>query len=97
MSRFETEQALLDDGLVAIVRGDFSVEEQEAVAGALLAGGVRVLEVTLNTTAVLGESGGWANAFRATCWSGPGPSGRRRTRGGRWVPGRSFWSRPVWT
>lgn len=42
-------QRLREDGLVAIIRGDFSLSEQQAVAEALLAGGVRVLEITLNT------------------------------------------------
>lgn len=53
MNRAEAEQALLEDGLVAIVRGGFSVDEQERIAGALLGGGVRILEVTLNTTDAL--------------------------------------------
>lgn len=53
MSSREIEQALCDDGLIAIVRGDFSVREQEAIAAALLASGVRVLEITLNTTDAL--------------------------------------------
>ena len=53
MNSAEVEQALLNDGLVAIVRGEFSVGEQEAIAEALLAGGVRILEVTLNTTDAL--------------------------------------------
>lgn len=42
-------QRLRDDGLVAIIRGDFSLPEQRVIAEALLAGGVRVLEITLNT------------------------------------------------
>ncbi len=53
MNSAEVEQTLLNDGLVAIVRGEFSVEEQEAIAEALLAGGVRTLEITLNTTDAL--------------------------------------------
>ena len=53
VTSFETEQTLLDDGLIAIVRGDFSVDEQERIAAASAAGGVRILEVTLNTTAAL--------------------------------------------
>ena len=53
MNSAEVEQTLRDDGLVAIIRGGFSVREQEAIAEALLAGGVRILEVTLNTTDAL--------------------------------------------
>ena len=53
MNSAEVEQTLLNDGLVAIVRGEFSVGEQEAIAEALLAGGVRILEITLNTTDAL--------------------------------------------
>ena len=53
MNSAAVEQTLRDDGLVAIIRGGFSVGEQEAIAEALLAGGVRILEVTLNTTDAL--------------------------------------------
>lgn len=53
MNSAAVEHTFLDDGLVAIVRGGFSVGEQEAAAEALLAGGVRILEVTLNTTDAL--------------------------------------------
>ena len=42
MNSAEVEQTLLNDGLVAIVRGEFSVSEQEAIAEALLVGGVPV-------------------------------------------------------
>lgn len=42
-------QRLREDGLVAIIRGNFTLQEQQAVAEALLAGEVRILEITLNT------------------------------------------------
>lgn len=47
--RQEVAERLKTDGLVAIVRGDFTLDEQRTIAEALAAGGVRVLEVTLNT------------------------------------------------
>jgi 2-dehydro-3-deoxyphosphogluconate aldolase/(4S)-4-hydroxy-2-oxoglutarate aldolase len=49
MNSQQVGQRLRDDGLVAIIRGDFSLSEQRAIAEALLTGEVRVLEITLNT------------------------------------------------
>lgn len=49
MNSQQVGQRVREDGLVAIIRGDFSLSEQQAVAQALLAGGVRILEITLNT------------------------------------------------
>lgn len=49
MKKQQVSQVICEDGLVAIVRGDFSLVEQQAIGEALLAGGVRILEVTLNT------------------------------------------------
>ncbi len=45
----QVEQSVRDEGLVAIVRGDFSLDDLEAVAEALLEGGIRLLELTLNS------------------------------------------------
>lgn len=53
--RQEVAERLKTDGLVAIVRGNFTLAEQRTIAEALAAGGVRVLEVTLNTTDALGS------------------------------------------
>ena len=50
-------QTLFDDGLIAIIRGQFSLDEQTRIAQALLNGGVRILEVTLNTTDALKSIG----------------------------------------
>jgi len=44
---------LCEDGLIAIIRGNFSLSEQRAIADALLRGGVRVLEITLNSSRAL--------------------------------------------
>lgn len=49
MNSQQIGRRLREDGLIAIIRGDFSLDEQRAIAEALLAGGVRVLEITLNT------------------------------------------------
>lgn len=53
MNRREVTQQLLEDGLIAIIRGDFSLAEQRGVAQALLEGGVRIVELTLNSTHAL--------------------------------------------
>jgi len=45
----QISQQLREDGLVAIIRGNFSVAEQCGMAEVLLEGGVRVLEITLNS------------------------------------------------
>jgi 2-dehydro-3-deoxyphosphogluconate aldolase/(4S)-4-hydroxy-2-oxoglutarate aldolase len=49
LTRDHTAEKLKTDGLVAIIRGDFSLAEQRTIAEALSEGGVRALEVTLNT------------------------------------------------
>lgn len=49
MNSQQVGRQLREDGLIAIIRGAFSLSEQQAIAEALLAGGVRVLEITLNT------------------------------------------------
>lgn len=49
----QVEQSVRDDGLVAIVRGDFSLNDLYAVAEALLEGGIKLLELTLNSKGAL--------------------------------------------
>jgi 2-dehydro-3-deoxyphosphogluconate aldolase/(4S)-4-hydroxy-2-oxoglutarate aldolase len=52
----EIEKASLwikQNGIIAIVRGDFSIDDMLRISDALLAGTVTVMEVTLNTTSVL--------------------------------------------
>ena len=49
----ELEQTVREAGLIAILRGDFTYDQLRTIAGALLEGGVRVLELTLNTTDAL--------------------------------------------
>ena len=72
MDSAAVEQILLSDGLVAIVRGGFSVGEQEAIAEALLAGGVRILEITLNTTDALTGIRRLSERFAGELWVGAG-------------------------
>ena len=57
MSSQQVGQRLREDGLVAIIRGYFSLSEQQAIAEALLTGGVQVLEITLNTSDALESIG----------------------------------------
>jgi 2-dehydro-3-deoxyphosphogluconate aldolase/(4S)-4-hydroxy-2-oxoglutarate aldolase len=49
----DTINRLRQEGIVAIIRGGYSSEQVLAIAGALIAGGVHVLEVTLNTPSAL--------------------------------------------
>ncbi len=54
MSKIEgTAQKIKQCGIIAIIRGDFSVDEMLRICTALLAGSVTVAEVTLNSPAVL--------------------------------------------
>ena len=59
----EAYKKLCDDGLVAIVRGDFFLAEQRRIAEALLEGGVRILEITLNTVDALEGIGNLRSEF----------------------------------
>ena len=49
----DTKSRLYANGLISIIRGKFSLEEIISTSEALLAGGVKVIEITLNTTNVL--------------------------------------------
>jgi 2-dehydro-3-deoxyphosphogluconate aldolase/(4S)-4-hydroxy-2-oxoglutarate aldolase len=49
----ETSQKIKQCGIIAIIRGDFSVDEMLRICTALMAGTVTVVEVTLNSPAVL--------------------------------------------
>ena len=48
-----TSQKIKQCGIIAILRGDFSVDETLRIGDALLAGMVRVMEVTLNSPSAL--------------------------------------------
>jgi len=48
-----TEDRIRRSGIIAIIRGDYGLEQMEEIAGALIEGGVEVLEVTLNSTGAL--------------------------------------------
>lgn len=49
----EVKKQLYKHGLISIIRGRFSLEEIMQTAEALLAGGVKIVEVTLNSTHAL--------------------------------------------
>ena len=51
--RLEVKNHLYANGLISIIRGGFSLTEIVQVSAALLAGGVKVVEVTLNSTHAL--------------------------------------------
>ncbi len=72
MNSQQVSQQLRDDGLVAIIRGDFSLSEQRTIAEALLAGGVRVLEITLNTRDALSGIGRLNETFPGDLLVGAG-------------------------
>lgn len=63
MSPNDATNHLIKDGLITIIRGDFSVATQASMAQALLDGGVTVLEVTLNTTDALKSIGHLKKTF----------------------------------
>jgi len=49
----QATQKIKDCGIIAIIRGDFSVDDMLRISTALLAGSVSVAEITLNSPAVL--------------------------------------------
>ena len=53
MDKQAVKTQLYADGLISIIRGGFSLQETMQIAEVLLAGGVRVVEVTLNSTHAL--------------------------------------------
>jgi 2-dehydro-3-deoxyphosphogluconate aldolase / (4S)-4-hydroxy-2-oxoglutarate aldolase len=53
MNMKQAAQKIKECGIIAIIRGDFSVEDMLRISTALLAGSVSVVEITLNSPAVL--------------------------------------------
>jgi 2-dehydro-3-deoxyphosphogluconate aldolase/(4S)-4-hydroxy-2-oxoglutarate aldolase len=53
MNSEQASQKIKSCGIVAIIRGDYSVDDMLRISTALLAGSVSVVEVTLNTPSVL--------------------------------------------
>jgi 2-dehydro-3-deoxyphosphogluconate aldolase / (4S)-4-hydroxy-2-oxoglutarate aldolase len=53
MNMEQAAQKIKQCGIIAIIRGDFSVEDMLRISTALLAGSVSVVEITLNTPSVL--------------------------------------------
>ncbi len=49
----QAAQRIKECGIIAIIRGDFSVDEMLRISTALLAGSVSVVEITLNSPSVL--------------------------------------------
>lgn len=49
----ETREQLYANGLISIIRGDFSLKEIMQISEALLKGGVKIVEVTMNSAHVL--------------------------------------------
>jgi 2-dehydro-3-deoxyphosphogluconate aldolase/(4S)-4-hydroxy-2-oxoglutarate aldolase len=67
-----TAQQLLRAGLIAVIRGDFSLAEQRHLAEALLEGGVRALELTLNSREALAGVAQLKEAFGGELLVGAG-------------------------
>ncbi len=72
-----TSAAAIDDqireaGVIAIVRGDFSPPQLVELAGAVLAGGVSALEITLNSTGALPAIRDLAQRFEGRLLLGAG-------------------------
>lgn len=53
MGRDEVAEQIKQSGIIAIIRGSFALDDIQRIADALLAGGVRVMEVTLNSNDAL--------------------------------------------
>ncbi|HEX6071040.1 MAG TPA: bifunctional 4-hydroxy-2-oxoglutarate aldolase/2-dehydro-3-deoxy-phosphogluconate aldolase, partial [Longimicrobiaceae bacterium] len=53
MNATEVQTALRSGGIIAIVRGNFGLERLRAIGESLAEGGVRALEVTLNSRSAL--------------------------------------------
>jgi 2-dehydro-3-deoxyphosphogluconate aldolase/(4S)-4-hydroxy-2-oxoglutarate aldolase len=56
-------QRLVDDGLVAIIRGDFTAADYRTISQSLMRGGVHALELTLNSTDALRAIGDLRHDF----------------------------------
>ena len=53
MNQQAVKRQLYANGLISVIRGNFSLEETLQMSEALLAGGVKIVEVTLNSTHAL--------------------------------------------
>ncbi|MEZ4672023.1 MAG: 2-dehydro-3-deoxyphosphogluconate aldolase, partial [Anaerolineae bacterium] len=53
MACSEITQQVKEAGIIAIIRGSFALADMQRIAEALQAGGVRVMEVTLNSSDAL--------------------------------------------
>lgn len=53
MGRDKVANEIKQSGIIAIIRGSFALDDMQRMAEALVAGGVRVMEVTLNSSDAL--------------------------------------------
>jgi 2-dehydro-3-deoxyphosphogluconate aldolase/(4S)-4-hydroxy-2-oxoglutarate aldolase len=67
-----TSQRIKQNGIIAILRGDFSIDDMLRIGDALLAGTVKVMEVTLNSPAALGALPKLREHFRTEMLIGVG-------------------------
>ena len=67
-----TSQRIKQNGIIAILRGDFSSDDMLRIGDALLAGTVKVMEVTLNSPAALGALPKLREHFRTEMLVGAG-------------------------
>lgn len=73
MAAIETSsQRIKQNGIIAILRGDFSVDDMLRIGDALLAGTVKVMEVTLNSPSALGALPKLREHFRTEMLLGAG-------------------------
>lgn len=72
MTRDEAKRTLYRHGVVSIIRGDYTVAGMERLTEALLAGGVRVVEVTLNSAHALAGIAALRERFGGTMLVGAG-------------------------
>jgi 2-dehydro-3-deoxyphosphogluconate aldolase / (4S)-4-hydroxy-2-oxoglutarate aldolase len=67
-----TSQRIKQNGIIAIIRGDFSVDDILQIGDALLAGTVKAMEVTLNSPSALSALPKLREHFRAEMLIGAG-------------------------
>jgi len=67
-----TSQRIKQNGIIAILRGDFSIDDMLRIGDALLAGTVKVMEVTLNSPAALSALPKLREHFRTEMLVGAG-------------------------
>jgi 2-keto-3-deoxy-6-phosphogluconate aldolase len=92
-----TAERLKQNGIIAIVRGDFSVQHILRAADALRSARIPTIEVTLNTPGAQQAIAQLRAAFADTMLVGAGTVRTRAQAEQAWRQARNFSSRPIST